>query len=573
MNTGYNGFQITSNKMKKVYAEVAKYARHGQNCVLLGPTGAGKEFLARHYFEHFKKHHRNSKKMYSLNCGNLSTELAHSELFGHVRGAFTGSFNEKPGLFELAKGGVLFLDEIGDLHPNIQALLLRAMDSNIAEARRLGSSESYKVDDVHIIAATENPKDSLRESFLNRLNFQVNVPGLDERTEDLPDAVKFFIEHGIKKRADKDEIIHNLGRQSSMGNSKREVDWALDYLINEIAEEMLPAIYKRSWPGNFRKLRIAIDSAIVQIDRIGNSSEFIRDLKYYFPESIEKYSLPKGKPKNSENILIENSETKVVFDDELQQMLKTVFPSLSIQETQHIARLFYDFNKKSFSREEFQNYMNYSVRTAQTRLKILVENNILNKKGSHKLYFSIKEEFAKTYLKWTKAINDFSSEEASKTKSAVDVNHDIMQALINKSSSIFLACDSEPVKNEYVKYIKTMATANRQFLYFTLNDKSIRDIINSIDQKSGFIFDELGISLDKFSEHDLVRLSRLSEERIETVYKPSLIVIDHLEKLKQNDDMRLLQTAMLLWKKNTFILLGDKMHTMLSGTVEYWIDK
>jgi len=573
MNTGYNGFQITSNKMKKVYAEVAKYARHGQNCVLLGPTGAGKEFLARHYLVHYNKYRNNNREMVSINCGSLSPELAESELFGHNRGAFSGSYYNKPGLFEISKGGILFLDEIGDLHPKIQASLLRATESGTRQARRLGSLKSYDISDVVIIGATEMPKESLRGAFLNRLELQVDVPGLDDRPEDLPNAVKFFIEKGIDKRIDKNEIIHNLCRHKASGNPGKHINGSLDYLIAEIADEILPTIYERSWPGNFRALRVTIDSAIIQIDRIKNKSDFISDFKYYFFESIHKYSKPKEKSSNSEQILIENSQIQNAFYEQLHQTLKSVFPSLSNQETRNIAQLFYDYNEKSFSREEFQNYMNYSVRTAQTRLKILVENNILNKKGSHKLYFSIKEEFAKTYLKWTKATNDTSSEETSETKSAIDVNHDIMQSLINKSSSIFLACDSEPVKNEYVQYIKTMATANRQFLYFTLTDKSIRDIINSIDKKSGFIFDELGISLEKFSEHDLAKLSRLSEERIETAYKPSLIVIDHLEKLKQNDDIRLLQIAMLLWKKNTFILLGDKMHTMLSGTVEYWVDK
>lgn len=105
--------------MQKVYSEVADYACHGLSCIIFGPRGSGKEFLVKHYVQKFRESSPRGdlSPFERLNCVGITETLAQSELFGHVKGAFTGAYQDKKGLFEIANGGVLFLDEVGDLTP------------------------------------------------------------------------------------------------------------------------------------------------------------------------------------------------------------------------------------------------------------------------------------------------------------------------------------------------------------------------------------------------------------------------------------------------------------------------
>ncbi|HVO67079.1 MAG TPA: sigma-54 dependent transcriptional regulator [Syntrophales bacterium] len=184
-----------SRGMLNVYKEIKKVAETPTNVLILGESGTGKELVA-------KAIHENSprKKMpfVVINCGGVPESLLESEFFGHMKGSFTGAHIDKPGLFEIAKSGTIFLDEIGELPPYLQVKLLRVVQEKTF--RRVGGAEDIKVD-VRIISATNKnlekkvKEGSFREDLYYRLNvIPIHVPPLRERKEDIPVLTRYFIE-------------------------------------------------------------------------------------------------------------------------------------------------------------------------------------------------------------------------------------------------------------------------------------------------------------------------------------------------------------------------------------------
>jgi transcriptional regulator with GAF, ATPase, and Fis domain len=204
---------------------------------LRGESGTGKELLARAVHDNSG---RAGKPYVKVHCAALSASLLESELFGHVKGAFTGAHKDKIGRFELADGGTLFLDEIGDINLEVQTKLLRVLQEKTIE--RVGSSESLRVD-VRIIAATHQNLEALirqgrfREDLFYRLNvFPIQVPPLRDRIEDVPELAMCFI-------------------KQSAGRCKKNV--------TQIDDDALALLKACGWPGNIRQLENVIERAVV----------------------------------------------------------------------------------------------------------------------------------------------------------------------------------------------------------------------------------------------------------------------------------------------------------------------
>jgi DNA-binding NtrC family response regulator len=230
----FENMVVTSPAMETVVQMAGKVAQSDATVLLLGESGTGKELLARAIHYHSP---RSARPLITVNCPSIPDNLLESELFGHVRGAFTGAIKDRKGKFELADGGTLFLDEIGDLREDVQAKLLRVLQEH--EFERLGESTPIQVD-VRLIAATNKDIQKLvsegrfREDLYYRLSVvPITIPPLRERKEDIPYLVEFFVE-----RYQKDKKI------------------TVDPVVLEILK-------RYNWPGNVRELENVIERALV----------------------------------------------------------------------------------------------------------------------------------------------------------------------------------------------------------------------------------------------------------------------------------------------------------------------
>lgn len=214
---------------RKLFEYIKLVAPTDMSVIILGESGTGKEYVARSIHSLSK---RADKPFVAVDCGALSKELAASELFGHMKGAFTGALQNKKGLFEAANGGTLFLDEVGNLSYEVQVKLLRALQER--EIQPIGSTQRIRVD-VRIITATNEDlvfatnKGSFREDLYHRLNeFKMQVPALRERGEDL----EIFTQHFMQL------ANQELGRN-----------------VRNLSSGVLTVLRQYDWPGNLRELK------------------------------------------------------------------------------------------------------------------------------------------------------------------------------------------------------------------------------------------------------------------------------------------------------------------------------
>jgi len=229
-----------SEQMQNVYRVISKVARSQSTVLIRGESGVGKELVARAI--HYNSQRANGS-LVEVSCASLPETLLESEMFGYEKGAFTGAVSRKKGRFEIADGGTIFLDEIGDIAESIQIKLLRVLQSR--EITHLGGTESIKID-VRVIAATNRDleqavtKRRFREDLYYRLNvIPVYIPPLRERKEDIPLL-----------------IIHFLNK-FAYENNKKDLS---------LSEEAMDYCMNYHWPGNVRELENAIENAVVLSD-------------------------------------------------------------------------------------------------------------------------------------------------------------------------------------------------------------------------------------------------------------------------------------------------------------------
>lgn len=247
-----------SRPIKNVVKKINEIAKIEVPVLVYGESGTGKELVARAIH---KASDRKNEAFIAINTGAIPKDLISSELFGHVKGAFTGAIDHKKGKFEEANGGTLFLDEISSMSSQVQISLLRVLENHKID--RVGGAREIDVD-VRIVAATnENMEDSIaegkfREDLYYRLNvYSIELPPLRERIEDIPLICNYFLE--------KFNTEYN-----------KEVE--------EIDDEAMDILQKYSWPGNIRELRNILLRALIAANKVIKKKDL--------PESIRKGSLP-----------------------------------------------------------------------------------------------------------------------------------------------------------------------------------------------------------------------------------------------------------------------------------------
>jgi two-component system response regulator HydG len=234
----FHGLVCVSNATKEIVDRVRDVAPYDSTVLILGESGTGKELVARAIHAESP---RSDRPFVAVNCSAYSENLLESELFGHTRGSFTGADRDRQGRFELANGGTVFLDEIGEISPKIQVKLLRVLQER--EIERVGESRSRQVD-LRIVAATnrdlqrEVREGRFREDLFYRLNvFTLRLPPLRERSEDIPALADHFLSR-LRDHTGKD--------------------------VRGLQGDVLDAFLRHTWPGNVRELENVVESALVR---------------------------------------------------------------------------------------------------------------------------------------------------------------------------------------------------------------------------------------------------------------------------------------------------------------------
>ncbi len=268
---GFHNIVGKSKKMQEIYRVIAKVAVTDSTVLIYGQSGTGKELIARAI--HFNSLRR-EKQFVPVDCAVLSENLLESELFGHVRGSFTGAVTTKPGLFEVADGGTVFLDEVGNISLSIQAKLLRVLQER--EFTPVGGTKAKKVD-IRLIAATNKDLEKMikdevfREDLYYRLNIvPIYLPTLRERQEDIP----LLAVHFLKKYADE------------MGKA-----------IKGFTPEAMEKLMRHPWPGNIRELENVVERTVVMIE-----DEMVKGEHLILPGQQEKEVLENQIPMTSEEL-------------------------------------------------------------------------------------------------------------------------------------------------------------------------------------------------------------------------------------------------------------------------------
>ena len=269
-----------SEVANKLYAYIALVAPTDMSVIVQGESGTGKEFAARTLHQQSK---RADKPFIAIDCGALSKDLAASELFGHIKGAFTGALNDKKGQFECADGGTLFLDEVGNLSYEVQVKLLRVLQEKTIQP--LGSTKQIAVD-VRIITATNEDLTSMisqanfREDLYHRLNeFKIQIPALRDRTDDL----ELFINHFVTL-------------------SNRD----LNRNVKSISKEAKILLLNYDWPGNLRELSNVIKRMVLLTP--GDVSDITA-----LPDEMIIAVKPKNDPNQSSDLKAVNEQNEKIL--------------------------------------------------------------------------------------------------------------------------------------------------------------------------------------------------------------------------------------------------------------------
>lgn len=565
---GLTSFKLKSPAMQKLYSEIADYAFHGRPCILFGLRGAGKEFVANYYAEKFRESRSEKSKIpfVTLSCAGLSETLAQSELFGYVKGAFTGASSDKKGLFSAAEGGVLFLDEVGDLTPRVQAELLRAISPG--EARKVGDTKTYSTKGVTVICATEKPKDTFRPSLLDRFGAQVFVPGLDARPEDIPCAIEFFSRRALVKRRDVREILQQFYSITTDDDSENlmQKPEILD-LANEIRKRLEGLVRQRSWPGNLRALRVAVDTAVIRARISAGQEAFLNDVVIFFVKHRDNYSMPLASSTTAEvamsRVALVEAEAQEAVERKLIEALCNALPGIDARERVCLATFLSKTKGHIFTRKDVEaEFPSLSPRTIQDRLRKLRLAKVVSQHGKRGeqyrltvgLTVPISEKPEKSvFLPLPPDIN---------WPDGVRKDLDAIQDLLEHSRAVFIGGERGVGKTACAQALGMELSKERPVYYYSFGDQGLPLFLEILDKE----MQERNITNASILNPDdlnnpalqVAVLSGYVRALFNAEDKPVLI-LDNVQLLTDPEQEKALLVMVQYWKHLTFVLVGQKL--------------
>ncbi len=575
-----------------MYDELRKYARHGRRCILFGPSGSGKEHAARFFFEEYQKCSDRKLVFHSINCAGLTAGTAHSELFGHVQGAFTGAHRNRAGLFRSARGGVLFLDEIGDLPTDIVPIFLRALDPVHGSACQLGSDEPYSTTDITIICATEQSATAMRPALLARLGKQVSIPGLDDRPEDMEPAVSFFAARALMKCRDKEELIQRYsgmtgdvkGEQPAVSQATRDLlndsSETLVHLVQCICRELTPRAMSRAWPANFRALSTAVDSAIVCADRHDTLDRFIAGITEQFEEHAPRYSCDRDDSPAAVSRApeCEAEDGKV---EALRRQLLSVLPGGADREVEalRMAQFLAAWTDRPFRRCDLQKALpEMKDRTLQNRLTVLLSEQIIERlsESGHRYLYAPDSLMFKTSRELLKPL-DFPSSVNGRFKhldipSSVDTSRwrgdprlEEMCRRVQLTGRVFLEGGKPSLRTALALSIADQADTPFRVSYMEcIGFQTLEHLVDAVEKQ--FILPDIlaaAQTCQRSLQERIAYCSGFVFTRCEN--RHVLLIVDGTEHLTSGEDREHLAEMIRAWSWLTFILCGVKMPNELAN--------
>jgi len=597
------GFAPEDDCTKEVYSEVAAFARHGRPIVIFGPSGAGKEFLARHYYntlietefyqqnrdkwpERYSDIRKEYSKTYtgknlevflnsiragifhSVNSSTIYPNLAESILFGHEQGSFTNATIAHPGLLESIKYGVLFMDEIGDFPKDLQVKLLRAFDPETCQGRRIGGKKDYLLNDIIIICATNQPRENLREDFYYRLGIEVYLKGIDERPKDLLRSIPFFIGKAIGKRKDYAAVINMFGIRGLRDVSKISETDEVKSFSQEMTDVIADEIQTRKWPGNFRDLRNTLEASVFRIENPVNIAKFALEFRNYLHHYISQNTVPAGKavhtnelvpagyvfpspyPEMDARILKEFESMKILDDlDDHEKKVLSVFLS-----TNHL---------KSFRRKNLEDwYKNHRIRFnsqahIRSRINNLIDNGILLRSGSgkstfyrlnisslHKIGGNFDVLFAAPIVmeKWT-----------GRNEEIV-----VLDQVLRSTDRVYIQSPSGYGKSSFIALFCKAKENNYNFYYHSLGQHGLSDFFQNISNELR------QYDADLHSSNSIQDKIKRIQPFLGRLFKPKglnkpVLILDQVHFVSDAGGIMSIGTMSRLWKEIIIILAGDRM--------------
>jgi DNA-binding NtrC family response regulator len=604
------GFIPEEKSTKELYREVAAFASQGQPIVIFGPTGAGKEFLARHYYntlistefyqqnrEKWPERYREIKTQYSgfysgknldvflksiragvfqaVNSTTIYPSLAESILFGHEEGSFTGATKAHPGLLESIKYGVLFLDEIGDFPRELQVKLLRAVDSEINQGRRIEGEMEYSLKDLIIICATNQPRNRIREDFYYRLGMEVNLKGIDERPKDVLKSIPHFICNAIGKRKDYAAIINTFGIRRLSDVKKISETEEIKSFAREMTGIIADEILARSWPGNFRALRNTLEASIFRIEKPVNPDSFTLEFRNYLHYYISQYSNPLA---SASQVKVQNTRG-LVFPSAFPEMdrnileefeRRNILNDLKDNEKIVLAVFLSTIHAKGFRRKDLEDYYKkndsikfFSEAHIRNRINILLSEKILVRTGSGKsTRYEISGSFRAQVSKKRKSTFSIPCAKNYWTWRNDEIN--IFEKVLNTTERVYIQAPQGYGKTSFIAMFCEAKKQKYNFYYYALGQSGITELIDEIVKN--LQSDDPSLDLGKSMAEHIKNITPFLDMLFKSKggFKPVLI-IDQAHFVSDIDKTGTIVEIARRWKNIIMVLAGDTMDNALEA--------